>query len=125
MSPEQERGYDYSEDLYSPGYFKIKLKKGDKLIFSAGTSEISPGKLNRIFDRVLKNRNPLTDFNACLENAAEQFIVTADDRARRKRVIRFSWGGVVVAMILTIISIHLFVRPLDVLWSVVMRRLGV
>ena len=52
-------------------------------------------------------------------------IVTLHDRARRKRMIRFSWGGVVVAMILTIISIHLFVRPLDVLWSVVMRRLGV
>ena len=26
-SREQERGYDYQEDLFTPGYFKIKLKK--------------------------------------------------------------------------------------------------
>jgi predicted glycogen debranching enzyme len=76
-SREQERGYDYKEDLFSPGYFKIKVKKGDQLIFSAGTSEISPRKLTHLFERELKNRNPLNNFNDCIQNAAEQFVVTS------------------------------------------------
>lgn len=76
---EQARGYDYAEDLYTPGYFKIKLKKGDSLIFSTGTSEISPRKLNHLFERELKSRKSLHNFKDCLENAAEQFIVKSEE----------------------------------------------
>ncbi|MFW6370176.1 MAG: glycogen debranching enzyme N-terminal domain-containing protein, partial [Bacteroidota bacterium] len=32
---EQERGYEYKEDLYVPGYFETTLKKGESIIFSA------------------------------------------------------------------------------------------
>ena len=34
---DQERGYPYQEDLYVPGYFEIPIKKGESIIFSAGT----------------------------------------------------------------------------------------
>lgn len=76
---EQERGYDYKEDLYTPGYFKIKLKEGDSVIFSAGTAEINPRKLNHLFGRELKDRKPQSNFNDCLENASEQFVVTGKE----------------------------------------------
>ena len=76
---EQERGYDYSEDLYSPGYFKVKLKKGDQIVFSAGISEISPRKLNNLFEHELKTRKPLHGFKDCLDYAAEQFIVKINE----------------------------------------------
>jgi len=52
-------------------------------------------------------------------------IITADERIRHRRIVRFSWGGTAVLMALAVLSIHLFYRPLDVLWSVIMRRLGV
>jgi succinoglycan biosynthesis transport protein ExoP len=52
-------------------------------------------------------------------------IVTTEDRARRKKMIRYSWGGTVVAMILIVVTFHLFVRPLDVVWLSVLRRFGV
>jgi succinoglycan biosynthesis transport protein ExoP len=52
-------------------------------------------------------------------------IVTTADRVRRKRIVRYSWGGGVVGVIVIVAAIHLFIRPLDVLWLVVMRRLGV
>jgi len=39
---EQRRGYDYSEDLFTPGFFELKAKKGDVIIFSASTREESP-----------------------------------------------------------------------------------
>ncbi len=52
-------------------------------------------------------------------------IITNDERIRRKRVRRISWGTVVVALALAVLSVHLFYRPLDVLWSIIIRRLGV
>jgi succinoglycan biosynthesis transport protein ExoP len=52
-------------------------------------------------------------------------IVTAADRLRRQRFKRFSWGGGVATVILLLCTIHFWVRPLDVLWVVVLRRLGV
>lgn len=32
-SKEIERGYDYQEDLYVPGYFEFEMEKGDEVIF--------------------------------------------------------------------------------------------
>ena len=52
-------------------------------------------------------------------------IVTTVDRARRRKMIRYSWGGTVVAVILIVVTFHLFVRPLDVVWLSVLRRFGV
>jgi len=52
-------------------------------------------------------------------------IVTTEDRARRRKMIRYSWGGTVVAVILIVVTFHLFVRPLDVVWLSVLRRFGV
>ncbi len=52
-------------------------------------------------------------------------IWTLEDRTKQRRRMRLSWGGVAVAMILAVVAVHLFVRPLDVLWSIFLRRLGV
>jgi polysaccharide biosynthesis transport protein len=57
--------------------------------------------------------------------ASIPLIVTAHDRMRRTRIARYSWAGGVVALILIAVAIHLFVRPLDVLWLTVARRFGV
>ena len=51
-------------------------------------------------------------------------ILTAEDHVRRKRIARLSWGGGVVGMIVIVAAIHLFVRPLDVVWLTLLRRLG-
>jgi uncharacterized protein involved in exopolysaccharide biosynthesis len=52
-------------------------------------------------------------------------IVTAAEQRRRKRMVMFSWGGSVAVIILAALSVHLFVKPLDVLWLSLMRRFGV
>jgi predicted glycogen debranching enzyme len=88
---ERERGYDYSEDTYSPGYFNVLLKKGDQLVFSAGLSEINPQKLKTIFETQLKKHIPLQDFNHCLENAAKQFIVKT--KKGTEIIAGFHWFG--------------------------------
>ncbi len=40
---EQARGFDYSEDLFSPGLLEIHLLPGEDVIVSASTSEIKAG----------------------------------------------------------------------------------
>lgn len=52
-------------------------------------------------------------------------IVTAEDRAKRKKIVRYSWGGGAAAVILLAVLIHMLVRPLDVLWLSLLRRFGV
>jgi succinoglycan biosynthesis transport protein ExoP len=57
--------------------------------------------------------------------ASIPIIVTAADRARRRRMVRYSWGGGIAVIFLAVVSVHLFVMPLDVAWASLMRRLGV
>jgi uncharacterized protein involved in exopolysaccharide biosynthesis len=52
-------------------------------------------------------------------------IVTAVDIARGKRLWRFAAGGAMASAIVGLVSIHFFLRPLDTLWFIVMRRLGI
>lgn len=70
---EQERGYEFKEDLFVPGYFEMSIKKGESVVFSAGTSPISPRTLKRVFETELEHRIIRKDFRSCLHNAAEQF----------------------------------------------------
>jgi hypothetical protein len=57
--------------------------------------------------------------------ASIPIIVTNQDRIQRRRIIRYSWVGSVALLVLLALTIHLFVKPLDVLWAVLARRLGV
>jgi len=70
---EQERGYEFKEDLLVPGYFELPIKKGESIIFSGGVSEVSPRKLKSLWEEELTRRNQRSDMFACLKNSAEQF----------------------------------------------------
>jgi len=70
---EQERGYEYKEDLLVPGYFEMPIKKGESIIFSAGISETSPRKLQNLWNDELTKRNHRVDMFSCLKNSAQQF----------------------------------------------------
>ncbi|PDP68224.1 glycogen debranching enzyme N-terminal domain-containing protein [Prevotella intermedia] len=70
---EQARGYYLDEDLYVPGYFEMKIKKGESIVFSGSTSEIKTSTLKRIFDNEVEFRPPRDNFFHCLVNAAHQF----------------------------------------------------
>ncbi len=71
---EQERGYDFNEDLYVPGYFEFNIKKGESVVFSAGISEVSTRTLKKTFEEEREERTPRDNFQHCLINAAHQFL---------------------------------------------------
>ncbi|MCQ2324428.1 MAG: amylo-alpha-1,6-glucosidase [Paludibacteraceae bacterium] len=77
---EQERGYEYKEDLLVPGYFEVSMKKGDSVIFSAGTSEVNTKSLNNLWKQELKRRIVREDMFSCLKNAACQFYKREGDK---------------------------------------------
>ena len=88
---ERERGYDYKEDLYVPGYFEMPIKKGESIVLSVGIDETNPSSLTRAFNNEAKKRTPRNNFENCLKNAAEQFIVKRDKKI--KIIAGFPWFG--------------------------------
>jgi len=71
---EQKRGYDFSEDLFVPGFFELTANKGDVIVFSASTREEKPSGFKTKFTRTVSSKIPRNDFGNCLRNAAQQFI---------------------------------------------------
>lgn len=71
---EYRRGFDCREDLLVPGFFEMPIEKGESIVFSASTSEISPSTLKAQFTREVKNTEPREDFESCLKAAASQLI---------------------------------------------------
>ncbi len=71
---ELERGFDYLEDLYVPGYFEFPLKKGESVVFAAGLIESKPLGLKQRFTRESGKRGHRETFASSLEHAAQQFV---------------------------------------------------
>ncbi len=88
---EMDRGYEYQEDLMVPGFFEVDIEKGETITFSAGTSEINPASIKKRYNSEIKSRIPRSNFENCLVNAAQQFIVR---RGNRTEIIAgFPWFG--------------------------------
>lgn len=88
---ERERGYDYQEDLYVPGFFEVKLKKGDSVVISAGLDEKAPNTFKRKFNTEVEKRTPRNSFENCLKNAAEEFFVKINNKS--EVIAGFPWFG--------------------------------
>lgn len=88
---EQKRGYDYSEDLFVPGFFEVKARKGDVITFSASTNEEKPSGLKAKFTKAAKSKTPRNCFENCLQNAAHQFIEKRGDNTNI--IAGYPWFG--------------------------------
>ena len=88
---EINRGYEAHEDLFIPGFFEIPIKKGESIIFSASTIEQNPASLTRKYNAELLRRPQKDNFENCLRNAAQQFIVK---QGKHTEIIAgFPWFG--------------------------------
>jgi len=76
---EQERGYEFQEDLFVPGYFEVSIKKGESVIFSASTTEQKPATFLKKYENEKKIRIPRDSFINCLHNAGQQFLWDRQD----------------------------------------------
>lgn len=88
---EKERGYEANEDLFVPGFFEMPIKKGESIIFSAGTKEVTTSSLSRQFTSGINKRTPRDSFLNCLDNSAEQFI--SRQKGKTRIIAGFPWFG--------------------------------
>ena len=75
---ERERGYEATEDLLSPGYFEMPIKKGQSVLFSASVDELAPTQLDRLMEKEQDILDSRSSFYRCLGNAAHQFNMRKD-----------------------------------------------
>jgi predicted glycogen debranching enzyme len=88
---EMERGYEYQEDLYVPGFFELNIAKGESIYFAAGTQELNPSQMKKTFNAELEKRIPRDSFRNCLINSAQQFIVKTGKNTQI--LAGFPWFG--------------------------------
>jgi len=90
---EKLRGYDHNEDLYVPGFFEIPIKKGESIVCASGTSELTPVGLKQKFAAEAKKRIPRKNFENCLINAAQQFVVHRENKT--EVLAGYPWSGMI------------------------------
>ncbi len=90
---ELKRGYDGYEDLMTTGYFELKIKKGESVIFSASTDMMaSPETIEAVYEQSLSRRTHKIDFLSCLEHSARQFVVRRPGE-RTEVIAGYPWFG--------------------------------
>ncbi len=88
---EQKRGYDFSEDLFTPGFFEFKAKEGDIIVFSASTKEEKTSGFKPKFTKNVTGKTPRDSYINCLRNAAQQFV---EKRGGKTLIIAgYPWFG--------------------------------
>ncbi len=71
---ELERGYDFNEDLFVPGYFEVKMKAGESIVFSGGVSPMTTRTMKAAFEHEEEIRDPRDNFMHCMQCAGNQFF---------------------------------------------------
>lgn len=88
---EKEAGLPAQEDLLSPGFFELPIKKGESIIVAAGIEETKVDGLKRVFSSEIKKRTPRNNYENCLINASEQFLVKSKNKT--ELMAGFPWFG--------------------------------
>jgi predicted glycogen debranching enzyme len=88
---EQRRGYDFSEDLFTPGFFEFKAKQGDVIVFSASTKQQKTAGFKPKFTKSISVKIPRDSFRNCLRNAAQQFVEKRNDKTYL--IAGYHWFG--------------------------------
>lgn len=88
-SDEYRRGFDCKEDLLSPGYFEVKLRKGRSFIVSVSTSEADPKTFAPTFKTLARQSGEINDAHHQLLHCADTLIT--HHNGIRKIQAGYSW----------------------------------
>jgi predicted glycogen debranching enzyme len=93
---ERERGYEYTEDLFTPAYFTLLLEEGAEVIFSCNVAE---AKLNiaKAWDREVEYRKMVTqkltgsELQKQLKKIARSFIQKNNNSDTKSVIAGYHW----------------------------------
>ncbi|MEO8019360.1 MAG: lipopolysaccharide biosynthesis protein [Pseudomonadota bacterium] len=109
------------EEPVSPNRFAVFIIG---LILSAALAA-GLAALREATDTSVRGRRDVEELGHGAPLALIPIIVTAAEVARGRRRWRFAAGGAMASAVVALLGIHLFFRPLDTLWFIVLRRLGI
>lgn len=91
---EQKRGYDYQEDLYTPGYFELKIEPGQSVLFAVGIKTADMEKAQLRILHLLKELETPETICDYLRRSARRFIIEEGKRSIIKAGYYWfgSWG---------------------------------
>ncbi len=89
---EHRRGFEYQEDLFTPGYFELPIRKGESVIVSVSTEPVSTKGMAAAFTKEENGRLPLTCFDDCLRKSAKQMIVSTQ-KGIKEIYSGYTWLG--------------------------------
>jgi polysaccharide biosynthesis transport protein len=75
-------------------------------------------------DATVRGKGDLSEAFSMAPLAIVPHIVTELEQQARRRTRKLAAGTVAVAGVLAVVAVHFLIRPLDVLWFVALRRLG-
>jgi hypothetical protein len=93
------------------------------LVLSVGLG-LGTAAVKDLFDPSVRGLGDVRQLLSVPPLAAIPTIVTAQEERTRKVRVRYSWAGGFAMLIVGVSLVHLFVRPLDVLWITFARRFG-
>ncbi len=73
-SDEYRRGFDCTEDLFTPGVFTLKLSQGGSVVFSGSTVEVTPSQLKRAYNSYRAKLPEVTGYRDQLACCADSLI---------------------------------------------------
>lgn len=83
------RGFDCKEDLFTPGFFEMPIKKGESIIFSASTMVHDPAKFKSLYSSEVRKIHEATDFLSTIRNSADRLFFQRSGRLEISS--GFSW----------------------------------
>ena len=97
---EAERGNACIEDLPSPGFLEIEIKRGEEIIFSASDQPASARTLKHEYEKAYSETIPRESFKSTLIGSIDQFVYTppvpegaSDAPAKSYLIAGMPWYG--------------------------------
>ena len=93
-------------------------------IILAGVAAAATAGAIEILDESIKGRMELIELLGAAPLAVIPYVMIAEEEKKVDRKARLMWIALAVAGVIVFTLIHFFYKPLDVLWFVVLRKLG-
>lgn len=93
-------------------------------IILAGVAAAATAGAIEMLDESIKGRMELIELLGAAPLAVIPYVMIAEEEKKVDRKARLMWIALAVAGVIVFTLIHFFYKPLDVLWFVVLRKLG-
>lgn len=108
------------DEPFSPNRIAILLIGGILAVVAAAAT----AGVIEMLDESIKGRLELTELLGMAPLGSIPYLVIAEEEKKVDKKARLTWIAVAIGIVIVLALIHLFYKPLDVLWFVVLRKLG-